>query len=266
MTLKVIKSGSLGGSHNFGIQFSAFGHKGDIHQRTILLYNSPLKHLAVIQEVIQRLRFFHIDLIHRFQTAQALQILEDLTANIDRPAIGGVVHGGIICMDVVTHVSWYSIWQVGADQIFADDHDRQTSRTHVFLHAAVDQTVIADIHWFGEEHRALVGHQCFSLGIGEFLISSTVDGLVFANVNIIGIFRYWQIRDIRNVTVVLIFAGSNQINFSELLGFGIGFIGPIAGHDVICDAILHQVHRDHGKLQCGTTLDKQDFVIVRDIH
>jgi len=115
-----------------------------------------VEHLALIEEVIQRFRFFDINLVHRFQTADFLQVFEDLTADVDRPTVGGVVERVIRVMDIVAQVGRDLLIQISADEIFADDDNRETGRTDILLNAAVNQTVVADVHRLGKEHGTLI--------------------------------------------------------------------------------------------------------------
>ncbi len=51
-----------------------------------------------------------------------------------------------------------------------------------------------------------------------------------------------------------------------MLRFFVSFFRPRAGNQIFSFPIPQQVHRDHGKLQGGTALDKQHFVVIRNAH
>ena len=55
----------------------------------------------------------------------------------------------------------------------------------------------------------------------------------------------------------------HRVVFLRLLD---GLLGPGAGLDVAGDAVLHQVHGDHGELDVPAALDEEYFVVVRDAH
>ena len=47
---------------------------------------------------------------------------------------------------------------------------------------------------------------------------------------------------------------------------GKGLLGPCAGFDIDRLAILHQIHRDHGKLQRCAALNEEDLIVIGDPH
>src|SRR5699024_11861531 len=54
-----------------------------------------------VQEVVENLGLGLVDLLHFRQTADGLEVLEDLTADIHGPAVGGIVHGIGVGMGLV---------------------------------------------------------------------------------------------------------------------------------------------------------------------
>ena len=147
------------------------------------------------------------------------------------------------------------------DQVVADNGDDHSGRSDVFLDTAVDDAVIGDIDRFGEETGGDVCHQGFTLGIRQFFVFGTVNGVVFADINIVGIRADRKIAAVRDVGKCFILRGGNFVCLSVFLCLCVCFLCPLACYDVICDTVFHQVHRDHGKLQGCTALEKQNFVI-----
>ncbi len=144
--------------------------------------------------------------MNSFQTTQALQILEDLTAHVNGKGIGSVVHGIGICVGVIAHVNGHTGIHIIADQVFADNHNRHTSRTNVLLNATINQTVVRNIDGFAEVHGALVRNQDFAFGVGQSLVGGTVNGFVFADVHVVSVWADGQISYIGNIAKVAVLA------------------------------------------------------------
>ena len=80
-----------------------------------------------------------------------------------------------------------------------------------------------------------------TLGVGELLPGHTVDGLILADVDIVGILGNVKIGAVGNVAVVLVLGGSGDDDLAVLLSLGNGLLGPCAGLDVDGLAVLHQI-------------------------
>ena len=132
--------------------------------------------------------------------------------------------------------------------------------------AGVIHAVVRDVAGAGQEHGGLVGNQDVALGVGQLVPGNAVDSLVLADVDIVRIVGDVQIGAIGNVGVVLIGRGGNDLDFADLLGFGNGLLRPSTGLDVASNAVLHQVHGNHGELQGSAALDEEDLVVVRNVH
>ena len=150
------------------------------------------------------------------------------------------------------------------DQILADGCDHQAGRADVLLDAAVDHGIVVDVHRSGQEIGGDVRDQRKALGVGQLVILGTENGVVLADVEILGILRELQIAAVRDIGEVLVFTGGRNANFSELLGFFNGLLGPAAGVDIDTGTALLEVHGDHGEIQMGTAVQEKDLVILRD--
>ena len=225
-----------------------------------------MEHLGGIQEVIDDLGLLDIALVHLLETADALEVLEHLAAAVNRPAVRGVVHGIVLGVGVVAHVDGHLGIEILADEVLADDGDDHTGRADVLLHARIDHAVIADVAGLGEEHGALVGDKDVTLGVGELLPGHTVDGLILADVDIVGILGNVKIGAVGDVAVVLVLGGSGDDDLAVLLGLGNGLLGPCAGLDVDGLAVLHQIPRHSRELQRSAALNEQDLVVVGNAH
>ena len=266
VALEVIVARSLGGGDDFGIQLGGVGDEGDVHERAELRLDRAVEHLGGIQEVIDDLGLGDVALVHLLETADALEILEDLAAAVDRPAVGGIVHGAVLGVGVIAHIDRHLGIEVFADEVLADDDDDHAGRADVLLHARVDHVVVADVAGLGEEHGALVGDEDVALGVGQLLPGHTVDGLVLADVDVVGVVGNVEIGAVGNVAVVLILGGSGNDDLAVLLGFLDGLAGPCAGVDVDGLAVLHQVPGNRRELEGGAALNEEDLIVVGDPH
>ena len=203
--------------------------------------------------------------MHFLETTDGLQVLEDLAAAVDRPAVRGVVHGACARVRAVLQVDG-QIRQIVADEVLTDDADDHAGRADVLLHACVDHAVVRDVAGLGQEHGGLVGDEDVALGVGQLVPRDAVDGLVLADVDVVGILGDLEVGAVGHVGVVLVLAGRGDDDLADLLRFLDGLLGPCAGLDVDGLAVLHQVHRDHGELERRAALDEQDLVVVGDAH
>ena len=96
VALEVIVTGSLGSGDDFGVKLGGIGDEGDIHEGTELGLNGAMEHLGGIQEIIHHLGLVDVPPFHLLQAADALKVLEDLAAAVDRPAVGGVVQACLL--------------------------------------------------------------------------------------------------------------------------------------------------------------------------
>ena len=152
------------------------------------------------------------------------------------------------------------------DEILTDDSDDNAGRSDVLLCAAVDNRVLGNVHRLTQEAGGYISDEILALGVRERLELRTVDGVVLADIHIVRIVVNRKIGAIRNVGKCLVFTGSNALGIAEFLSLLEGSLCPLAGHDVIRNLVLHQVHRDHCKLQMSTALQEQHLVVVRDVQ
>ena len=75
-----------------------------------------------------------------------------------------------------------------------------------------------------------------------------VDGVVFADVNIVRILADGQIGTVGNVGKGLVGGRRHGVCLAVLLRFLPCFLCPLAGDDIVGDPVFHQVHGNHGEL------------------
>ena len=169
-------------------------------------------------------------------------------------------------MGLVAHIGGHEPRQIVPEQVLPDDDHRHARRAHVFLHAAPDETVLRNVAGPGEEHAGLVGDQNLPLGIGKLEIGGAVNGLVFADIQVVCILRNVQVGAVGNVREVLVGGGGHDFNLAVLFCLGDGLFGPGAGFHVAPEAVFHQVHGHHGKLNGAAALDEKNLVVVGNAH
>ena len=169
-------------------------------------------------------------------------------------------------MGLVTHVSGHELGQVLPQQVLPDDDHRHAGGTHILLYARPDQAVLGDIAGMGEEHGGLIRHQDLALGVGQMEIGGAVDGLILADVDIVCVLGNVQVRAVGDIGEILVSRGGDDLHLTVLLGLLDGLFRPGAGLHIARNAVFHQVHGDHGELDCAAALDKQHLVVVRDAH
>ena len=265
MTLEVLKAGRLGVGDDLGVEVLVAGDEGDVHQAAVFGNDGALEHLGRIEEVIEDLGLFDVALLHRAEAADLLEVLEDLAADVDRPAVRRVVHGAGVGVGLILQIDG-QVGQIVADEILADDDDDHAGGADVLLHAGVDHAVIADVAGLGEEHGRLVGHEDVTLGVGQSVPRHAVDRLIFADVDIVRVLGDVEVGAVGDVGIVLVLRGGGDDDLADLLRLGNGLLRPCAGLNVDGLAVFHQVHRDHGELERCAALNKQYLVVVGDAH
>ena len=169
-------------------------------------------------------------------------------------------------MGLVAEIGGDEFRQILPDQIFPDDDNGHASGADVLLDAGPDQTVFADVAGAGEEQGGLVRHQNLALGIGQIVPGGAVDGLIFADVDVIGVVRDVQIGAVGEVGEVLIGGGGDDFDLAVPLGLGNGLFAPGAGLHIAGHAVFHQVHGHHGKLHCTAALNEEHLIVIRNVH
>ena len=105
-----------------------------------------------------------------------------------------------------------------------------------------------------------------ALGVGQLVPGGAVDGLVLADVDVIGVLGNVQIGAVGDVGEILVGGGGDDLYLAILLGLGNRLLGPRAGLHIARLAVLHQVHGDHGELHRAAALNEQHLVVVGNVH
>ena len=104
------------------------------------------------------------------------------------------------------------------------------------------------------------------LGVGQGVVGGAVDGLVFADVDIVRVGGDGQVGAVRDVGEVPVGGGGHHLHFPVLPGLGNGLFGPGARFHIAGRAVFHQVHGHHGELQRAAALDEQNLIVIGDAH
>ena len=169
-------------------------------------------------------------------------------------------------MGLVAEIGGDEFRQVLPDQVLPDDDNGHAGGAYVLLDAGPDQTVLADVAGAGEEQGGLVRHQNLALGVGQRVVGGAVDGLIFADVDVIGVVRDVQIGTVGEIGEVLIGGGGDDFDLAVPLGLGYGLFAPSAGLHIAGHAVFHQVHGDHGKLHRTAALNKEHLIVIGNVH
>ena len=101
----------------------------------------------------------------------------------------------------------------------------------------MDAAKLGHVNRLGEEHRALIGYKRVSLGVGQRVVLRAVDGVVLADVEVVGILADGQVRAVGNVREVLVGRACHNVGVAKDLGLLIGLLGPVARDHEVCLAM-----------------------------
>ena len=152
------------------------------------------------------------------------------------------------------------------NEIFPDNGNDYTGGTNVLLRTAINHAVVRNLYRLRQEAGGYVGYQRLAFCIGQGMELGAVNGIVLADIDVITLFTDGQIGTIRDIGKVLVRGGGKRIGLTKELGLLPGFLGELAGDDVVRNAVAHQVHGHHGKLLAGAALQKEHLVVFRDAH
>ena len=104
MSLEVVEPGGLRGGHHLRVLLLAGRHEGHVHQGPVLLRHRAAEKLALVQEIVQDRGLLPVAPVHLGQAAHLQEVSEDLSAAVDGPAVGRVVEGIGVGVDLVAEV------------------------------------------------------------------------------------------------------------------------------------------------------------------
>ena len=138
--------------------------------------------------------------------------------------------------------------------------------SNVLLYAAVDHAVLLYVDRLTQETGGYVSNQRLTLGVRQLFIFCTINGVVFADVNIVRIIINGQIGAVRDIGESLILRRGNLYSLAVLLCLLISLLCPLTSDNIVCHAVLHQIHGNSCKLLRGTALEEQYLIVIGDTH
>ena len=120
------------------------------------------------------------------------------------------------------------------NQIFPDNGDDHACRSNVLLYAAVDHAVLLYVDRLTQETGGYVSNQRLTLGVRQLFIFCTINGVVFADVNIVRIIINGQIGAVRDIGESLILRRGNLYSLAVLLCLLISLLCPLTSDNIVC--------------------------------
>mmetsp|Transcript_889 Transcript_889/g.1216 ORF Transcript_889/g.1216 Transcript_889/m.1216 type:complete len:437 (-) Transcript_889:85-1395(-) len=237
--------------------------EGNVHEGADSRVNGAIvEAVASGDGIVENSSLLLVDLLDGFEATEGKELLEDKTTHVDGPAGGGVVHGIVVGVDLIVQHGRGARASL-ADKVLADDSNSETSGANVLLGTGVDKTVLGNINGLGAEVGGHIGNES-SLDVGSALELNTLDGLIVAVVDILGVST--QLPAI-NSGDGLIVSLAGKVRLAELLALIEGLLRPGASDNVVNDvALLGKVKRNHRELSRGTTLKEENLVIEGDVQ
>ena len=267
MAFQVHKAGGVRLFDELGVQFFVVGHERNVHERAILFHDRAAEHLGLVEEIIQDLRFFLVDLLHVLEAADVVfEPFEHQFRHVDAVARRGVEHGVGIHVGLIVEHGRGDVAGV-THEILTDDDHGQTGGRHVLLRTGIQHTEAADVDRLGQDAGRHVRDQRNIARLRQFMINRAVDGVVHADVEIVRIGGEGGRIQLRDVRERLVLGAGHLVCVTVTSGLFERLGRPLTGDDKIrFSAPVHQVERHHGELRGRTALQEQNFVVVRDVH
>ena len=265
MALQVGHAGCHGLLGKLCVQLVVAGAEGYVHVAAGILCGYSLVEVLRIEVIVQHGGTLLSTLLHSLYAAHVFNPLGNQTEYIDAVRGRRVVHGILVSHGLPVQHNRVLLERIVAEQILADDDNGNTGRAHVLLCAGVDDAVLGNINRLGQDVGGHIRYQLNACrGLGIVLILGAVDGVVGADVEVVGIRTDIQLILRRNVVEVGLLGGECSVHVAELLCFLVSLGSEAAGQCVVSLAGLQQVHRDRCKLGGSAALQEQNLVVIRN--
>ena len=266
MAFQVQQTGRIGFRQESLVQSIVCQHKGYIHPAAADFFHRVAVEVAAINETIQLFGLALVDFGHIRHPTLLLEPLEHQPSKIPGVSGRGVIHAAVVCMGLIVEHGGHMGAGL-AEQVFADNHQRQARGADVFLGTGVDHAKTIHIHRTGQNGGAHVRHQRGTTHFRDKAVFQPPNCFVGAVMQVSRVSRQLPTLLRGHHGEIAVFAAGRHIDLAVAPRFLDGFLGPLPGIDVIRRFTLaQQVHGHHGKLGRRPALQEQHSVIVADAH
>ena len=99
------------------------------------------------------------------------------------------------------------------------------------------------------------------------MVDSTVNGVVHADINIVGVLTEHGLVCLGDVGEGLVCGGSDRLCVAVALRLLESLLCPLTGYDVVSLVILvHEVEGNHRELRGAAALKEQNLVVIGNVH
>ena len=217
MTLNIFQTGSIGFRDEFRIKFGVARNERHIHKRTVFLASGSMEHITLVERVIKQLSLGDVDLAHALKTTLRLNPLENFPAYVNRVARRGVIHAATVDMRFVLQHSGNAGQIIGGNEIVANNSNRNARRTHVS--ATINEAVLGHIDRLAQKARRNIRYQRHVARFGQRVVFGAIDGLVFADVHVIGVRIHLQLGHIGHIAEIIIGRITQNTGIAKALRF-----------------------------------------------
>ena len=225
-----------------------------------------MEHIALVERVIKQLSLGDVDVAHALKTTLCLNPLENFSAYVNRIARRGVIHAATVDMRFVLQHRGNAGQIISGDKVVANNSNRDTRRTHVLLSATINEAVLGHIDRLAQKARRNIRYQRHVARFGQRVVFGAIDGLVFADVHVIGVRIHLQLGHIGHIAEIIIGRITQNTGIAKALRFLVGLFAPRAAHDILGKTAAHKVQGHHGELRRTAALQEQHLIVIRDTH
>ena len=235
--------------------------EADVHDRTVFLRGGADEERVAVDLVVEQLGFLDVHLVHHFQAAQALEPFQRFGHHEDREHRRGVEHRTAVDMGLVVEHRREVAGDL-AEDVLADDGEDHAGRTDVLLGAAIDESVLGDIHRTAHDVGRHIGHEV-DRAVHVVFDLGTVDRVVGRDVEVVEVGR--DLIAFRDVAVGLVGRGGDADGIADALGFLERLLGPDTRLQV-AGLVLEEVHRHIEELERSAAAEEDHFIVVGNVE